>query len=86
MFEHLFWFLGHPEVYIVLLPALGITSEIISTSSMPLLQGLTAKDAVFICEQMGLQVSINGSGKIVQQSILPNTRINTGEKIVLTLK
>ncbi|NER18112.1 cytochrome c oxidase subunit I [Spongiivirga citrea] len=33
LFEHLFWFLGHPEVYIVLLPALGITSEIISTNS-----------------------------------------------------
>jgi len=31
LFEHLFWFLGHPEVYIVLLPALGITSEVIST-------------------------------------------------------
>ncbi|MBP6557606.1 MAG: cbb3-type cytochrome c oxidase subunit I [Flavobacterium sp.] len=33
LFEHLFWFLGHPEVYIVLLPALGITSEIIATNS-----------------------------------------------------
>jgi cytochrome c oxidase subunit 1 len=33
LFEHLFWFLGHPEVYIVLLPALGITSEVISTMS-----------------------------------------------------
>lgn len=33
LFQHLFWFLGHPEVYIVLLPALGITSEVIATMS-----------------------------------------------------
>jgi cytochrome c oxidase subunit 1 len=33
LFQHLFWFLGHPEVYIVLMPALGITSEVIATNS-----------------------------------------------------
>lgn len=33
LFEHLFWFLGHPEVYIILLPALGLTSEVIATNS-----------------------------------------------------
>lgn len=33
LFQHLFWFLGHPEVYIILVPSLGITSEVIAVNA-----------------------------------------------------
>ena len=48
LFEHLFWFLGHPEVYIVILPAMGLVSEIMATSSRKPIFGYRAMIASII--------------------------------------
>ncbi|MCL4115696.1 UNVERIFIED_CONTAM: hypothetical protein GTU68_038320 [Idotea baltica] len=48
LYEHLFWFLGHPEVYIVILPAMGIVSEVMAVNARKPIFGYRAMIASII--------------------------------------
>jgi cytochrome c oxidase subunit 1 len=42
LFQHLFWFFGHPEVYVILLPGLGVVTEVLPASSRKTIFGYRA--------------------------------------------
>ena len=42
LFQHLFWFFGHPEVYVILLPGLGVVTEVLPVSSRKTIFGYRA--------------------------------------------
>ncbi len=53
---------------------------------MPDLMGMGAKDALFKLENMGMEVIIDGFGKVAHQSVAPLSEIELGSKIALSLK
>ena len=57
-----------------------------NTLLMPDLKGLTLKDALFICEKLGLVVITNGNGRVINQSIEEGKNPLQGQHILLELK
>lgn len=53
---------------------------------VPNVQGMGAKDAVFLMESAGLKVALSGMGRVTSQSILPGRTIVKGQIVTLTLK
>ncbi len=56
-----------------------------SENLVPNVQGMTLRDAVFILENLGLKVSITGTGRVRKQSVTAGRRINQGAQIRLEL-
>ena len=57
----------------------------ISSKQMPSLQGMGLKDAIYVCENMGLKVSIKGAGKVSSQSLESGSLINKGQLVKIEL-
>jgi cell division protein FtsI (penicillin-binding protein 3) len=60
--------------------------EKVSRNLMPDVSGMGLKDALFLLEQMGLNVVVNGRGSVVNQSVTPGTLVNKGMPVVLDLQ
>merc|ERR1712032_1646835 len=55
LYQHFFWFFGHPEVYILIIPAFGIISQVISNISEKIIFGTQSMILAMTC------ISILGS-------------------------
>jgi cell division protein FtsI (penicillin-binding protein 3) len=63
-----------------------VTSALfIGTNNMPSLEGLGLKDALNVCENMGLKVRIKGRGKVKHQSIIVGQTVTKGQEISIEL-
>ena len=52
---------------------------------MPQLKGMSAKDAVYLCDVKGIKVNIKGKGKVTAQSISPNSPVDKNKSVELFL-
>lgn len=81
-------FYGDPETQMVALQArrdsLLFERRTIRDDLVPNVVGMGLRDALYVLENLGLKVNINGVGKVVQQSIIPGTKPK-GQTVILTL-
>lgn len=60
-----------------------VSTQNISSKVMPSLAGMGLKDAVYLCENLGLKVTISGKGKVAIQSIVAGQGIRRGQSITI---
>jgi len=58
----------------------------VTKNVVPDLSGMGAKDAVFILENMGLNVRVQGRGKVVSQNLKPGTFVRKGNSVMINLQ
>jgi cell division protein FtsI (penicillin-binding protein 3) len=63
----------------------NLSNRTITENLMPNVKGMGVKDAVFILENLGLSVELQGRGTILKQSIAPGTRISKGDLVVIEM-
>jgi cell division protein FtsI (penicillin-binding protein 3) len=63
----------------------GQELQMASDSTMPNINGMKLKDALWLCEKKGLIVKCSGKGKVVRQSILQGQYIQRGQQIFIEL-
>jgi cell division protein FtsI (penicillin-binding protein 3) len=62
-----------------------IRTQTINNKTMPQLSGMTLKDAVLLCENMGLKVNVQGKGRVAYQSLSAGETIKQGQKVSIQL-
>ena len=60
-----------------------VESVSVPKNVVPDLTGMGAKDAVYLAERLGLNVQVQGRGKVVSQTIKPGTFVQRGSRIII---
>lgn len=63
----------------------SLSRKPVDANRMPMLKGMVLKDAVYLCENMGLKISVKGRGKVTTQSIVPGQLIARGQLVNVEL-